>query len=192
MSFPRRSRVSLALFGALGLLTGILLWLEPGVDPPLRLGAVAPEFQLPVLQDVAVDPTLRGPGDDMGKVVFVNFWATWCPPCREEAPSLERLYQRLGGRGLLVLGVSIDEAGALEAVRGFRDALELTFPILLDPAQRTYRAYQATGVPETFVIGPDGRVVERIVGPRDWDHPRYASMVKRLLATGSGRPGGEV
>jgi thiol-disulfide isomerase/thioredoxin len=136
---------------------------------------------------------VRSLADAHGKVVFVNFWATWCPPCRDEAPSLERLYQRLGPQGLEVLAVTIDEAGDREAVAKFRQELGLTLPILLDPDRDVYRAYQATGVPETFVVSREGRLVERVVGPRDWEEPRYTALVERLLggdpAPGTGAQG---
>jgi thiol-disulfide isomerase/thioredoxin len=124
---------------------------------------------------------VRSLADVQGKVVFVNFWATWCPPCRDEAPSLERLYQRLGPRGLEILAITIDEAGDREPVERFRQELGLTLPILLDPDRDAYRAYQATGVPETFVVSREGRLVERVVGPRDWEEPRYTALVERLL-----------
>jgi peroxiredoxin len=77
--------------------------------------------------------------------------------------------------------VSIDDPGALDAISKFRDEFDLTFPILLDPDRRAYGAYQATGVPETFVVSPRGQLVEQVVGPRDWDQPRYATLVERLL-----------
>jgi thiol-disulfide isomerase/thioredoxin len=135
----------------------------------------------------------RSLGELRGKIVFVNFWATWCPPCRDEAPSLERLHRRLAARGLEVLAVSIDDRAAVAAVAEFRRELGLTLPILLDPERTAYLRYQATGVPETFVVGRDGRLVERIVGPRDWDQPRYAALLDRLLGPGTAsRPDGAV
>ena len=149
---------------------------RPPGDPPLRLGAGAPAFELADLGGNAVSLTeLRG------HVVFVNFWATWCAPCRDEAPSLERLYRDLRGEGLEVVAVSIDDVAAREEVGAFRDEFELSFPILLDPDRRIYGAFQATGVPETFLIDHRGRVAERFVGPRTWTEPRYARAVRRLL-----------
>jgi peroxiredoxin len=113
--------------------------------------------------------------------VFVNFWATWCPPCRDEAPALERLYRSLHGEGFELLGVSIDDPSARAAVDGFRTEFDLSFPLLLDPDRSAYRAFQATGVPETFLVDRAGRVVERFVGPRDWDEPRYRNAIRALL-----------
>jgi peroxiredoxin len=146
------------------------------------VGAPAPGFELPALSGTAV-----ALGDLRGRVVFVNFWATWCPPCREEAPALERLYRRLRGEGFEVVGVSIDDPSGREAVERFRDEFSLSFPLLVDPDRSAYRAYQATGVPETFVVDRSGRLAERFVGPRDWDEPRYANAVRTLLAAGGGR-----
>ncbi len=119
-----------------------------------------------------------------GKVVFVNFWATWCTPCRDESPSLDRLYRAFHDRGFEILAVSIDNPDAVGSVSSFRKEFGLSFPIMLDPGRTAYAAYQATGVPETFLIDRRGRIVERVVGPRDWDQPRYASLVERLLTAG--------
>ncbi|MGH7292479.1 MAG: TlpA disulfide reductase family protein, partial [Myxococcota bacterium] len=125
-----------------------------------------------------------------GRVVFVNFWATWCAPCREEAPSLERLYQSLSGDGFELLGISIDAENDQAKVEAFRKELGLTFPIPRDPQKRVYAAYQASGVPETFLLDRQGRVLERFVGPQNWDDPRYAREIRRALAAG-GRAGSE-
>jgi thiol-disulfide isomerase/thioredoxin len=163
------------------LVVATIVWLRPSLPPPLRVGSEVPEFRLPVLDKAG--PRSVGTqtlSELKGRVVFINFWATWCPPCRDESPSLERLYRRFGPRGLEVLAVSIDDPGALEAVSKFRDEFELT-------ARRAYGAYQATGVPETFVISPEGRLVEQMVGPRDWDQPRYAALVERLAGSAAER-----
>jgi len=145
----------------------------------VALGSPAPEFQLPDLQggEVAL-AALRG------RVVFVNFWATWCPPCRDEAPSLQRLYNQLGSDNFEILAVSIDAPGAQGEVAEFGREFGLTFPILLDPNKGAHRAYGVTGVPETYMIDPQGRLVERFIGPRDWDDPRYVRTVRRLQQSG--------
>jgi len=147
----------------------------PGSSGP-RIDAPAPGFSLPDLDGgaLALD-ALRG------RVVFVNFWGTWCAPCRDEAPSLERLYGQLRDDGFELLGVSIDAPGARDEIRAFRDEFGISFPILVDPGKEVYRAYGATGVPETFLIDAGGNLVERFVGPRNWDEPRYARALRRLL-----------
>lgn len=177
MSAVPRARLlwlAAACFAAGVAITAVL---RPPVEPPLRAGAVAPAFELPALSGEAI-----ALGDLRGRVVFVNFWATWCPPCREEAPALERLYRSLRAEGFEVLGVSIDDAQAREAIEHFRAEFGLSFPLLVDPDRSAYRAFQATGVPETFLVDAAGRVVERFVGPRDWDEPRYKSAIRALLA----------
>jgi peroxiredoxin len=179
-----RYRGYLLALAAYALVAGAILWFRPAAAPPLRLGSEAPEFRLPILEGARPAPHTAGSralSELRGRVVFINFWATWCPPCRDEAPSLEKLYRRFRSEGLEVLAVSIDEAGAVEEVSEFREEFGLTFPILLDPERTAYGAYQVTGVPETFVVSPDGRLVEQVVGPRDWDQPRYATLVERLL-----------
>jgi peroxiredoxin len=136
----------------------------------------APAFELPDLEGRMVSLA-----EQRGRVVFINLWATWCAPCRTEAPALERLYRELGGQGFEVLAISIDDADQREAVESFRDEFQLTFPILLDPGRVAYAAYQATGVPETFVVDAEGRIAEWFIGPRSYDEPRFARAVERLL-----------
>jgi peroxiredoxin len=156
---------------------GALVVLQEPDATRLRVGTEVPRFTLPDLEGrpVAV-PDLEG------RVTFVNFWGTWCPPCREEAPALERLYQSLRAEGFEVLAVSIDDPGSEQKVAAFKDEFGLSFPILLDDQKEAYRAFGATGVPETFLIDATGRLHERFIGPRDWDNPRYARAVRRLLA----------
>ena len=151
---------------------------EPS-GPVLRSGSIAPGFSLPVAGGTEVAlASLRG------RVVFVNFWATWCAPCREEAPSLERLYRTLHAEGLEVLGISIDASADDEAVLAFAREFELTFPIPRDAQKHVYAAYRVSGVPETFLVDRAGRVLERFVGPQDWDDPRYARAIRKALAAG--------
>ena len=166
---------------AAGLAVLVLLVIGKGaVGDGAFLGQQAPAFSLADLDGQPVDlDSLRG------KVVFVNFWATWCAPCREEAPSLQKLYARLQPRGFEVVAVSIDPANQEKAVRSFVDEFDLEFPILADPDQRAYRSYGVTGVPETFLIDAEGRLAEKFIGPRDWSQPRFARAIERLLETAS-------
>ena len=163
--------VGLALVGVAWLM---VLMSEP-VDPYLARGEEAPFFDLPTLQgDGQVDASQLA-----GGVTLINFWATWCKPCEEEMPAMQALFERLSGQGFSLLAISVDESR--EDVQEFQERLGLTFPILLDPEQRTSNLYQTTGFPESFLVGPDGRIVERYVGPREWDHPDYVDRVDRLL-----------
>ncbi len=127
-----------------------------------RVGESAPDFTLPSLGGTPVRLS-----DYRGRVVFLNFWATWCPPCRDEMPSMESLYQRLKGRDFEMLAVSIDSKG-VDRVQSFVATYAVTFPVLLDPNKKTYSLYGLTGVPETFIIGKNGDIMLKIIGPRNW------------------------
>ncbi len=122
--------------------------------------------------------------DLRGKVVVLNIWATWCKPCEEEAPSLERLYRRIKetplGPDFEVLAVSID-ARSRDAVLPFEKKFALTFPIFFDPDGRVSRVYQTTGVPETFVIDREGVIREKVVGPREWDRPEMVQWFRDVI-----------
>ncbi len=129
--------------------------------------------------------------DLRGRVVVLNIWATWCKPCEEEAPSLERLYRRMRegplGGDFEILAVSID-ARSRDAVLPFQRKFGLTFPILFDPDGRVSRIYQTTGVPETFVIDRQGTIREKVIGPREWDRPEmiewFSGVIRERAASG--------
>src|SRR5512139_1190623 len=158
--------IFITLIAAIGLLSFYFIFFRnrPGPGTGIRpaVGVVAQDFGL---------PTLRGDyvklSDYRGRVVFLNIWATWCPPCREEMPSMKSLYQRLKGREFEMLGVSIDREGE-RVVRPFAAKYGLTFPVLLDPDGKTQRLYGLTGVPETFIVDKSGVVIHKIIGPQNW------------------------
>lgn len=138
-----------------------------------------PRTETPKVGGIAPDFTLQAPGgksvklsDHKGKVVFLNIWASWCPPCREEMPAMEALHRRMKGREFAILAVSIDEDGE-ETVTSFAREHGLTFPVLLDPGKETYTLYGLTGVPETFIIDKSGTIVRKVLGPQDWMDPRW-------------------
>ena len=110
---------------------------------------------------------------------MVNFWATWCEPCESEMPAMERLYGALPHDGFELIAVAIDDEES--TVQTFQDAYRLSFPIVLDLDQRVYQAYQTMGVPESLLIDRDGRIVERYVGPREWDAPEYVERIRELI-----------
>ncbi len=114
-----------------------------------------------------------------GKVVFVTFWATWCPPCREEMSLFEGLHRGLETEGLAVVGVNVREEGP--AILEYAGALGLTFPLILDPQGEIQGAYGVIGLPTTFLIARDGRAVARAVGPRDWGGPQARTLIRALL-----------
>jgi thiol-disulfide isomerase/thioredoxin len=139
------------------------------VSPPFE----APPLKLKAMHDELVDlATLRG------QVVVVNFWATWCRPCRREMPSLERLYQTVGDKGVKVLAVDVGEDP--ETVSPFLESMDPRpgFPILFDTDSTAVTAWRIKGMPSTFVVDPEGRIVYMAVGAREFDHPK---LVQRLL-----------
>jgi len=148
----------------------------PLTPPPLGRGSAAPDFDLPGLEG---DPVALH--DLRGSVVLLNFWATWCKPCEDEMPAMQRLHDTLEGGDFALLAVSVDDER--ELVEAFRKRLGLGFPILLDPEQRVSELYQTFRYPETFLIDRDGEIVERYIGPREWDAPAYVERIRRLLAT---------
>ena len=133
---------------------------------PVGIGSTAPDFAAATLDARSATRTLR---DYRGDVVLLNIWATWCLPCREEMPSLQRLHEALGDDGLRIVAVSIDrDDDAAEKIRAFAAEYGLTFEILHDPTGEIQRRYQTTGVPETFVIGPDGEIRRKQIGAVNW------------------------
>lgn len=159
-------------------------WLVKDRFLPVEVGSKAPDFS-------AYDRAGRRVTlDDLaGEVVLLNIWATWCGPCREEMPSMERLYQRLGAEGLRVVAVSIDaERGTFDAsghaggnVAEFVREMGLTFDIWRDPTGRIQQTYRTTGVPESFVINRDGIIVKKDIGPVVWDSEDRIESLRRLL-----------
>ena len=115
-----------------------------------------------------------------GKVVLLNFWATWCPPCVREMPSMEALYQKFRARGLVVVAISLDEQGA-KVVRPFLEKYKLTFPVALDPESKISRVYGAGNLPSTFLINREGSVVAAAKGERDWYSPDVVSYIVEVL-----------
>ena len=136
--------------------------------PPLRLKDIEGRFH-----DIA---TLKG------KVVLVNFWATWCPPCRREMPSMDRLARKLTGEDFVVLAVDVGEDA--DTVEAFLSQLDggHAFPILLDTRGRTMQAWGTSGLPTTYLVDRQGRIAYTAVGGREFDHPEIERMVRDLLA----------
>jgi thiol-disulfide isomerase/thioredoxin len=117
--------------------------------------------------------------DYRGKVVLVNFWATWCEPCREELPSIERLRASLGRRPFAVLAVQM--GGSPRTARDIAATLGLRFPVLLDGDSSATSAWQVNTLPTSFLVGPDGRVALRQVGEVDWSSVEWRRKVEALL-----------
>jgi thiol-disulfide isomerase/thioredoxin len=138
-------------------------------------GAVAPDFTVKDLAGHEVKlSSLKG------KVVLVNFWATWCPPCKEEIPSMMKLNQRMAGKQYQMLAISIDEGGK-EAVVSYFKKSGNSLPAYLDNEGAVSRSYGTTGVPETFIIDKAGIIQKKIVGGMDWSAPDVFSYLDELL-----------
>ena len=143
--------------------------------PRLGKGVPAPNFNLPGLDDKTVSLA-----DYKGKVVLLNIWATWCPPCVEEMPSMEKLHQELKDEDFEILAVSIDVSGA-KAVIPFMKKHKLSFSVLTDTEGAIKSLYQTTGVPESFIIDRQGIIVEKVIGPRDWAAPSTIRSFRNLI-----------
>jgi thiol-disulfide isomerase/thioredoxin len=117
--------------------------------------------------------------DYRGKVVLVNFWATWCVPCRDEMPSIERLRASLDGQRFAVLAVNLAEPES--RIQKFLDAVPLGFPVLLDRDAKIARAWQAKLLPATYIVGPDGALRYRHLGELDWSKPEIRAQIARLM-----------
>lgn len=157
-----------------GLGIGLALSSDVGLVGP---GSDAPDFYA---LDVRTGDTLQFRKAFARQVVLLNVWATWCPACEEEMPSMQRLYEQLGSEGLKVVAVSIDK-GAPGFVLRWVEERDLTFDILQDLAGRIEQVYQTTGVPESFVIDRDGVIVKKEIGAVEWDRPARVALFRRLL-----------
>src|SRR5512139_2341588 len=140
-----------------------------------RAGTAAPALQVQDLQGVA--KTLA---DYRGKVVLVNFWASWCPPCLREMPSLERLRVKMAGRPLEI--VALDSAETAEEVSAYLSRMKLGFPILLDPDGRNTRRWKVFALPTSFLLDAEGRVRYVLTGPTEWDEGEALRVIEALLA----------
>jgi thiol-disulfide isomerase/thioredoxin len=120
-----------------------------------------------------------------GKVVLLNVWATWCAPCREEMPALDRVQQKLGGPGFEVLALSIDTGGTAAVKRFYEETGVRSLALYADPTMRATATLGAMGVPTTLLIDAQGREIARHTGPAQWDAPEVVRGIERHLSGGS-------
>ncbi|OGS92267.1 MAG: hypothetical protein A2Z95_01295 [Gallionellales bacterium GWA2_60_18] len=170
----RRRALRLIAAAAAGAMLPLAGCGRPDAFPP-RVGSSFPSFDLPDL-----DGRMHRLADHAGSPLLINFWATWCPPCRAEMPDLQALHLRLAARGLRVLGISVDDAA--DPVREFLLKNPVAFPILLDSRRALAGALRLEGYPTSFLIGRDGVIVETISGVRPWGDAEYAGSIARRLA----------
>jgi peroxiredoxin len=147
-----------------------------GIPRVVEVGEPVPEYRAQALGADSVSLA-----DLQGKVVLLNVWATWCPPCREEIPALQELYERHSARGLEVVGVSIDAPGEEAAVRDFMRGQGVTYPVWLDSSDRVSSTFRLTGVPSTFLIGRDGTLLWKHLGPITAEDPGLTAALEEAL-----------
>ena len=137
-------------------------------------GTIMPPFELQTLDGTSVrSSSLRG------KVVLLNFWATWCGPCKDEMPALGRLKKHFEKEDFLLLTITTDQQP--HAIRSFLNILNVDFPVLLDDSREVSVAYRARALPFTVLIGKDGQLLGKAMGPREWDSPASIALITQLL-----------
>ena len=143
-----------------------------------KIGFVAPDFELEDVDGKAVQlAKFRGENP-----VFLSFWASWCPACRQEAPETERLHRMLGPKGLKLLSISIDKGpGTLNNVRKFMEEFKFSFSPLLDAKGDVMELYGVTAIPTTFIIDRMGKIVTKEIGPKNWTDPQSLNRLKGLF-----------
>lgn len=143
---------------------------------PVRPGSEAPNV---IALNLATGDSVEL-ADYLGEVVLLNIWATWCAPCEQEMPAMQRLHEQLGPKGVKVVAVSVDVSDSKEVIEWVTER-HLTFDVLHDRSGQIERLYQTTGWPESFVIDQQGIIVKKEIGPRAWDQPPNTAIFKRLL-----------
>ncbi len=173
---PGTSQVASLLIGLLLLIPAVHgeTAEKTGITVP-KTRLPAPEFTLPDLSGKSV--SLQ---QFQGKVILLNFWATWCAPCREEMPDMQLLWEDLRDQGFVILALSADR-GHQDAVARFASQLQLDFPILLDPDGEVRNAYEVIALPQSYLIGRDGRFSHKLLGAINWRDPEVLSIIQELL-----------
>jgi peroxiredoxin len=162
----------LGLFGAVAVLYVFAMPTYRQGEPSIA-GRMAPDFAM------ELDGKAMRLADLRGKVVVLNFWASWCPPCVEEMPSLIELHKRIESRGGMVLGVNLDDDAS--AYERFVTEHNIVFPSHRDTSKTIPGVYGTAMYPETYILGRDGRIARKVVGPQDWTSPEMLSVLDTLL-----------
>ena len=142
---------------------------------PIKGNKKSPDFSLTDLNGKEVEIK-----QFKGKVIFLNFWATWCGPCKEEMPGLEVLHQQFREKNFVLLTISVDYEG-IKPVQEFINKHQYTFPVLLDPQGETLDLFEVKGIPTTFLIDKKGKMVGKAIGPRDWKSAEIVSLINLLI-----------
>lgn len=160
---------------------GIMLGTSPAIsdDKAQTLSPLAKPFSAPDFSLKGEDGKTYRLSDYRGKVVVLNFWATWCPPCREEMPSMERAHQKVKSEMIVILAVNVGETEG--KVFEFTGRYPVTFPLPLDIDGTVIQSYPVIGLPTTFVIDPRGIVTHRAIGGREWDSDILLNQLRKML-----------
>jgi peroxiredoxin len=145
----------------------------------IRINPIKGDKRVPDFSLVDLNGKKVGLKQFKGKIIFLNFWATWCGPCKEEMPALEVLYQQFKQKNLVLMTISVDYEG-LKPVQEFINKNHYTFPVLLDPKCETLDLFEVKGIPTTFIIDKKGRMVGKAIGPRDWKSQDVFSLIDLL------------
>lgn len=164
------------LVGAIVVLAVALAWVVSGTlqDRVVNAGDMAPDFK--IVSDTGRTYTRSNFG---GKLLVLNFWASWCAPCVQEAPSLQAFQRQLGGDGVVVLAVSIDTNE--KRYRQFLQRFRISFPTARDPEANISSSYGTFQIPETYLIDGTGKVREKIISNQNWVDPAFVARVKAML-----------
>jgi thiol-disulfide isomerase/thioredoxin len=154
----------------------------------LNKGAMAPlvarpqPIDLPQFSFVAGDGTEKSLKDFAGRILLLNIWATWCIPCREEMPALDKLEAKLGGENFAVVAVNIDKGGQDKAAAFLKDTGATHLPLYTDPTGKLFATLKLVGMPTTLIIDRGGKEIARLVGPADWASPEAAAVIEAAVA----------
>lgn len=175
------------LFAALFLLVPVILFgqheMTETQEQLYTMGFGIPQQTLPSIDFTLEDleGTEHTLSDYRGKVVFLNFWATWCGPCRSEMPSMEELYAALGDGAFEMLAVASLRGDSLDSINTFVEGNDHSFPVLIDPDGSLGAAYSVQGIPTTYLIGKDGNIVARLVGAYDWANGTIVDILSEMV-----------
>ncbi len=164
----------------IAMLAGITALVAAFVSPQYRQGEASPSGHMARDFSLTLNGHAANLSDLRGKVVVLNFWATWCPPCVEETPSLEHLQEEIAPKGGVVLGISSDDDAS--AYEDFLRKYAVQFPTYRDGSHGISASYGTFLFPETYVIDRQGRIVRKIIGPQDWDSPDMLTYLDGVLA----------
>lgn len=177
-----------AVVGAVTLVLLVLVMVGMRVSNPasrqVGVGSDAPHWEA---RTITTPHQVKTGNDYEGQVVLLNFWATWCGPCKVEMPSMEALHRDFHAKGLRIVAVSQDDDASDEQLRDFAKELGVTFEVLYDSTHAMERTWQVTGYPASFVIDKDGEIRRKWLGADDWNSPANRALIAQLLGVKDAR-----